>query len=151
MILLFQILPKEGITVADYLNDMTGDSFRALMKSVSSPLVETKIPSFSCEYETDMKQTMQDMGIKEAFLPTADFSYISSIDFYINSIVHKTKIELDQYGTKAAAATAIAMAMSSVPVGEPKKVYLDRPFIYAIVEKQTSLPIFIGVLNSVEG
>lgn len=145
------ILPKEGITVADYLNAMTGDSFRALMKSVSSPLVETKIPSFSCEYETDMKQTMQDMGIKEAFLPTADFSYISSIDFYINSIVHKTKIELDQYGTKAAAATAIAMAMSSVPVGEPKKVYLDRPFIYAIVEKQTSLPIFIGVLNSVEG
>ena len=73
-----------------------------------------------------------------------------SIDFYINSILHKTKIELDQYGTKAAAATTIAMTVTSAPVGKPKKVYLDRPFIYAIVEKQTSLPIFIGVLNSVE-
>ena len=68
---------------------------------------------------------------------------------FIDSVIHKTHIELDKYGTKAAAVTSIAMAGSAAPTEPPKEVYLDRPFLYAIVEESTGLPIFMGAVNAV--
>ena len=33
---------------------------------------------------------------------------------------------------------------------EPKYVYLDRPFVYAIVDNATGLPLFVGVVTALE-
>ena len=69
---------------------------------------------------------------------------------FIGYVVHKTFIDLDENGTKAAAATLVAMQDNAVSI-EPKikkEVVLDRPFVYCIIDTQTSIPVFIGVLNS---
>ena len=68
----------------------------------------------------------------------------------IDSVMHKTHIELDKNGTKAAAVTYLVKAGSAAPTEPPKEVYLDRPFLYAIVEESTGLPIFMGVVNNVQ-
>ena len=59
-------------------------------------------------------------------------------------------MELDKNGTKAAAVTAILKATSAAPTEPPNEVYLDRPFLYAIVEESTGLPIFMGAVNTVK-
>ena len=65
-------------------------------------------------------------------------------------MIHKTRIDVNESGTKAAAVTAVVMPGNSGPDAEPPKtVILDRPFIYAIVDYSTKLPIFIGVLNDI--
>lgn len=146
------ILPNEGVSAAEYLKGMTGDSFINFIKSAESKKVLTKIPEFSYDYKTEMKPTLQAMGISKAFTPEADFSEMTKEPVHISSVLHKTHIELDRNGTKAAAVTAIAVAKSSAPMNTepPKEVYLNRPFIYSIVEVSTGLPIFMGVVNSVK-
>ena len=62
-------------------------------------------------------------------------------------VLQKTRIEVDENGTKAAAATGIGFAFGGMP-SDPKQVYLDHPFIYMIVDNETELPLFIGyVMN----
>ena len=66
-------------------------------------------------------------------------------------VLHKTYIEVDEHGTKAGASTVVGM-VESMSLYEPelKTVHLDRPFVYAIIDTETQIPIFLGVTESVE-
>jgi len=92
--------------------------------------------------------------MSSAFLDNADFSKMvtpDSIPLHISSVKHKTHIELDEAGTKAAAATVVVMAgNSAMPIMERKEVVLDRPFMYAIVDIKNDLPLFIGTVMEIE-
>lgn len=146
------ILPNEGVSVSDYLKEMTGESLLQLVKSAQLKRVVTKIPEFSYDYKTDMKSTLQAMGIERAFTFESDFSNMITTGekIKIDSVLHKTHIELDRNGTKAAAVTGVKMTKSSQPIELTEEVYLNRPFIYAIVETNKGLPVFLGVVNSVK-
>jgi serpin B len=68
-------------------------------------------------------------------------------DAYISQVLHKTHIELDAKGTKAAAATAVeAGAKADFSEPEHKEVILDRPFVFAIMDSYSTLPVFIGTV-----
>ena len=68
---------------------------------------------------------------------------------YIGSAIHKTFIELNERGTRAAAATAITMEATSL-LDPPIPYYLtfDRPFVYVIYHKGTNTPLFIGTMEN---
>lgn len=63
----------------------------------------------------------------------------------------KTYIEVDEQGTKAGASTVVGM-VETMSLYEPeiKTVHLDRPFVYAIIDTETQMSIFLGVTESVE-
>ena len=89
------------------------------------------------------------MGVIEAFDATnADFSnmFEYSDDIYISDVIHKTKIELSESGTKAAAVTVIMMDGNSMIMEPPetKDVFLDRPFAFIIMDEENEIPLFIG-------
>jgi serpin B len=145
------LLPNEDVDLAEYVAGMTGDSYTQLYNNRIYNDVNVKIPEFSNDYDTELSGALQQMGIKLAFDEAADFSRMADYkdSLYISRVLHKTHIELDRTGTKAAAVTAIETNDEAVcEPEEPKQVYLDRPFIYAIVDTQTGAPIFIGVQNS---
>lgn len=149
------ILPKEGMSVSEYLSSMTGESLQKLYHSQTRTKVLTKMPEFSYEYTKYLKSPLAAMGMENAFLPTADFSNMAqteSGELFIGDVLHKTFIQLDRNGTKAAAVTAVIMndAAAAMPPENTVEVYLDRPFAYAIVDTKTGLPIFIGAVNSVK-
>ena len=150
------ILPNEEVGVEEYVKNMTGQTFIDLYNNASYEEVLTKMPEFTYDYDAELKTPLQNLGIKKAFEPFgADLTGMGSTGFdnlYVDSVLHKTHIELDKNGTKAAAATAVIVnvATSVGPTDPPKEVYLDRPFIYAIVEAETGLPVFIGVVNTVK-
>lgn len=144
------ILPNEGVSVSDYISDMTGGSYIRFYENREYTSVDVKIPEFSYDYGIQMENMLSEMGMASAFDGTADFSNIDgAANLYINRVIHKTHIELDREGTKAAAVTGVEMKNESAMISE-KNVYLDRPFIYAIVDMETGLPIFMGVLNTLE-
>ncbi len=147
------ILPDEGISVNEYIESMTADSLKKILNSKSNELVYTGLPKFKYDYSITMNDMLQALGMKLAFeRGTADFKGLNTIEqTYIDLVVHKTFIQVDERGTKAGAVTMIAMAGNGV-MPEPKYVYLDRPFIYMIVDNSTNLPVFIGyVLHPVAG
>ncbi len=146
------ILPEEDISVSEYIDSMTGDSFVNMYKNREYKDVIVKLPEFTYEYETELSPYLSSMGMRTAFTEMADFSNmaVTANPLYISKVLHKTFIQVDRHGTKAAAVTSVEMVSEScAEYVEPEYVILDRPFIYSIIDTETGLPIFIGVLNSV--
>jgi len=152
------MLPKENQSANEFAAFLTADSYQEFIDSASYDyMVVTQMPEFKSEFDMEMNNVLcNEMGITDAFNPeTANFSGIADIsegNLYINRVLHKTFIELDRNGTRAAAVTAIEMTENCCVVEESviKEVILDRPFAYAIVETETMTPIFIGTMNVIE-
>lgn len=144
------LLPDENTGIDDYVASLSGDK---LMKIFSSAKrgneVNVKMPKFRAEYSAQLIDTLKKMGVKDAFdSKTADFSsLIENRDAYIATVVHKTFIEVDENGTRAAASTLAGADTMSLM--EPYSVCLNRPFVYMIVDTETNLPLFIGVQTEI--
>ena len=143
------ILPNEDVDLDNYINQMTGESLSKMINSYREAMVDAYIPKFTYSYETNMSQVLINLGIKNAFNELkADFSKIAEVkneNIYINKVIHKTYIEVNEKGTKAAAATGVEVNVTSVIVNDERyTVKLDRPFIYLIMDNETNMPIFIG-------
>lgn len=148
------LLPKEGVTVADYLAGLTGEGLSALLASPENTKVNAAIPKFQAEYEAELAGVLAALGMADAFdSDTADLSGLGSVStgtLYIDSVLQKTCITVDERGTKAGAATSVSVAASSAPV-DTKTVCLDRPFVYVLMDCRENLPLFLGTMMDVGG
>ena len=147
------LLPKENISMVDLLKSIEAKDLISLIENKKGEEVYAKIPKFSMEFNTLLNETLQSLGILNAFdEKKADFTGLGKSangNIYINRVIHKTKIDLDEKGTKAGAVTAVVVDTESAPIEEAKKVILDRPFFYMIVDTEQNLPLFMGSLMSV--
>ncbi|MBQ8802909.1 MAG: serpin family protein [Tyzzerella sp.] len=151
------LLPKEGITVSDYVASLTGEALHTMLENSEEVKVNAVIPKFESEFDIEMSQVLIDMGMKNAFYAeAADFSGIGEVppgyNLVINRVLHKTFLEVDEKGTEAGAATIVEIAKET-SLREPeemKEVRLDRPFVYMIIDCESNIPIFMGTVMSVE-
>ena len=148
------LLPDQGTSLKSFVSKLDGATFRKLVTKTTTPLVNAGLPKYSLEYSNeDMGAQLAAMGMPLAFnRDKANFKKMgtdSTGNLYIGEVVHKTKIELDELGTKAAAVTGIVMKANAAPFGEVKTVILNRPFVYAIIDNATKLPVFIGTVNDI--
>jgi serpin B len=111
-----------------------------------------KIPEFKVRDEKRLKNALKKMGAVDMFDYAADFKPLghTSDDLYVTEVSQFTYLELDRNGTKAAAVTGITMANKAVALPEDPipEVFLDRPFVYMIVDSVSGLPLFIGITDS---
>lgn len=149
------LLPNEGISVADYLGSLTGKKLASMLANPEDVKVDAAIPKFENEYNIELNDPLKAMGITEAFdYQVSDFSGIghSTVDnLYISNVFHKTFIAVDEKGTKAGAATVVEVKCESAMMEpeEIKTVYLDRPFVYLLIDCEANLPIFIGTVMDI--
>ena len=111
--------------------------------------LDLRLPNFTLDYSSGLKKTLGKMGMGIAFeYPGADFAPMGSPLFYISEVVHKTRLDVDEKGTVAAAATAvIMMAGSAAPRPVPvKTLVFNRPFAVTIVDRYTGVVLFEGVV-----
>ena len=147
------VLPDEGLEVSDFIDLIDGKTLINAVKNQRDEKVYTSMPKFAFEYSKELSELLKELGIKDAF--DADFADLSSLgqsregNIFINRVIHKTKIEVDERGTKAGAVTVVEMATGSAAPKEPKTVNLNRPFFFMIVDREFNMPIFMGVLNDV--
>jgi len=141
------LLPNQGVSVADYLASLTGAKWLGLMADAQGGAVQASMPAFSSSYTVTLNDALAAMGMPDAFMPTADFSAMADTSLHIDMVLQRTHIDVTQKGTQAGAATAVVMTGSGL-IAEPMVVTLDRPFIYAIIDEATGLPLFLGVTNS---
>ena len=155
------LLPEEGTAVADCVKDLDGSTFASILNNGRYEKVKTAIPEFTSEYTVNnLISTFEKMGIKDIFSPDmADLSDMATAaapggdaayNLYVSKILHKTFIEVNRKGTRAAAVTEMVVGCTSMP--RPEEIHtvrLDRPFIYAIIDDMTATPIFIGTVMSV--
>ncbi len=149
------LLPNEGVTVSEYIATLDGEHLNEMLENAVSTPVSAAIPKFESEYQVEMSDILINMGMPDAFNSThADFSRIGEStegNIYISRVIHKTYIAVDGKGTKAGAVTAVEMTAEGAmePYEPPKVVFLDRPFVYMLIDCETNLPFFIGTMMDV--
>ena len=150
------LLPTEGVTTEDYLKKiLAGDEnlADAIRNADYEPTLEVVFPEFKTEYGVNMNEILQALGVKKAYSPDAEFGKMITDDserIAVDQVIHKTMIEVDRTGTKAAAATAITATEAAIIDTERIQIVLDRPFIYGIIDMTTGVPIFLGAQNTMK-
>ncbi|MBO7474645.1 MAG: hypothetical protein J6U00_11745 [Ruminococcus sp.] len=149
------LLPDDNTSMDSYIESLTAEKLRDLLSNrfgKNYSQATAVLPKFSYEYENELSEELANMGMPTAFSDEADFSNMSAIAYLnplqIGYVIHKTFIELDENGTKAAAATLVAIQDKAMPIKPKKTIVFDRPFVYCIYDTETYVPLFIGVLNS---
>lgn len=150
------LLPPAGTTIADAISRLDGEMLVSMLERPWATPVDAYLPAFSCDYGADLAGQLKALGMTDAFdAHVADFSGISaSLPLGISKVLHKTHIDVDREGTRAAAVTAVEVEAGSSAPGEPtepKTVRLDRPFIYLIVDTRDGAPLFIGTCMRIDG
>lgn len=146
------LLPDEGTDIADFIASLDAEELADTLSKPEDCTVFTSIPKLSLEYDNDLLGIVSDMGLKGSGLENIAAPDSPSKDFGIDKIIHKTKIELDETGTEAAAATAVVLCKGEIAIVSEKTyyVYLNRPFVYMIVDDATGLPLFMGAVQSID-
>lgn len=140
------LLPDGNIN--DYVSNLNGKELLETLNNPQEVTANTQMPEFTYECNYDMINLLSPLGVVSAFDESkADFSKISN-DLYISKSIQKTKISVNEVGTKAAAVSTTFMTKGFMSDRE-YEVVLDRPFIYMIVDNRTNLPIFIGAVMDI--
>ena len=150
------MLPKDDDQNAgEMLAGFSGEEFSDFLASGTRDYdVITQMPEFSYDWDLSICSQLMDLGMEVPFSGDADLSGIPASgtrDLYIGDVLHKTHIDVDRNGTRAAAVTAVIVYRNAIDVTEreQKEVICDRPYAYAIVDMTNQTPIFIGTVNEI--
>ena len=149
------LLPTSDVNT--FINNLTDDKLNSIINGgeiASSKLhINLSLPRFTYDYSVEkFKNILIDLGMKDAFDPdNANFKKMIELkqNVYVEKAVHKTHIELNEVGTKAAAVTYFGMDKNTaLPMEQPKIVNIkfNKPFIYMIREKNSKELLFFGVV-----
>jgi len=126
----------EGRLNADFFSSIAGD--------LTSRQVSLTMPKFKYESMFSLRNTLTELGMPRAFSDTADFSGMNGEGgLYIQDVLHKAFVSVDEKGTEAAAATAVVVGTTSAPSPDVE-LTIDRPFVFLIRDVQTGAVLFAG-------
>uniref|UniRef100_A0A6J0TU94 Glia-derived nexin n=1 Tax=Pogona vitticeps TaxID=103695 RepID=A0A6J0TU94_9SAUR len=139
-------LPTESTTpLSAIIPHISTKTIQSWMTTMVQKRVQVILPKFTAEAETDLKEPLKELGIRDMFDQSkANFAKITRTEsIHVSQILQKTKIEVSEDGTKASAATtAILIARSS-----PPWFVVDRPFVFFIRHNPTGAVLFMGQVN----
>jgi serpin B len=142
------LMPEQG-KFASFEASLSRQLVDSIIQKIGYRQVALSIPKFEYKSSFGLKQPLTTLGMEDAFIPeAADFSGMDGRrDLFIQDVLHKAFVSVDEAGTEAAAATAVIVGTTSMPP-EPIEVKIDRPFIYLIRDIETGTVLFVGrVLN----
>lgn len=141
------ILPQPGIGIDQVLQALS-ESDGNLWKNTILADINLKMPRFALENKLDLVSTLQALGMEKVFTNEADFSSMSDISTYISLVQQATRLKVDEEGSEGAAVTVIGGETSpGMPEGKVD-FFLDRPFLFQILEPATGTVLFMGQVGS---
>jgi serpin B len=138
------VLPDGSLP--DLAPRLAGRGVGGLLEGAARHRVSLALPKFRQRAAFGLVPALRQLGIDTAFTDRADFSGITSAErLFIDAVVHQAYIDVDEQGTEAAAATAITMRpMAAIREPDPITMTVDRPFLFAIIDTASGLPLFLG-------
>lgn len=150
------LLPKAMEGLSAFEQSLTPASMQQLLGQLqpASEVIVT-IPKFKMEAEFRLKDTLIEMGMKEAFdVKIADFGGLASREtmqrdgnLSISAVIHKAYVDVNEEGTEAAAATAVTaipLAVRPTRPTPPIVFHADHPFMFLIRDNRSGSILFIG-------
>lgn len=132
------ILPNKDLNINEFIEilDKDNDYIYSIINNMKLNKVNLKFPKFELNYSKSLKEVLRTIGVNLPFEKNADFGKIrTQNDIYIDEIIHKTYLKVNEQGTEAAAVTAVIMALNAAFNPEPEKIYnmnVNRPFFFIL-------------------
>ncbi len=146
-------LPKTGTTLDDLVTSLLGNGWTECMGRYSFRWGTLVLPRFETDYDTGLVETLTALGMGVAFSKkSADFSAMMAhgpdIPPFLSHVIHKTRLEVDEEGTVAAAVTAVAVEedIEEFDPPPPFTMVVDHPFFVAIQDRPTGAILFMGTI-----
>ena len=141
------ILPQPEISIDQVLQALS-ESDENLWKNTILADINLKMTRFALENKLDLVSTLQALGMEKVFTNEADFSSMSDISTYISLVQQATRLKVDEEGSEGAAVTVIEGDLMSPLPEEKVDFFLDRPFLFQILEPATGTVLFMGQVGS---
>ena len=128
---------------------LDGETIDVALEGLERREIDLMMPSFSFDWDIRLKAVLSEMGMPIAFdSGNADFLGMvrSPVEetLYVEDVVHKAFVAVDEEGTEAAAATAVIVPASPSLPPEPRVLMIDRPFVFLIRDIETGVILFVG-------
>lgn len=139
------LLPEVGKIGA--LEERIGrEGFNGLCGELKSETVHVTLPKFKIESQFGLNEPLKSLGMRDAFDEgRADFSGMTGTrDLFVSAVIQKAFIEVNEKGTEAAAATGVIMTARAMPIEKRIEFRADRPFLFALRDRETGLVLFMG-------
>ncbi len=142
---MFVLLPRDDDLNAVEIS-LTPGIVSELQQALVYQQVKVYFPKFRLETDYRLSDTLKKMGMPIAFTEAADFSGMDGTGgLFIDDVFHKAFVDVNEEGTEAAAATAVAMTLAYHMDYEPVPVFrADHPFIFLIQDDDTGNILFMG-------
>lgn len=118
-------------------------------EAIEPNMVEVFLPRFGMTTDYRLDTDLKALGMIDAFSQNADFSGISSDALFLTFVMHKSWIQVDETGTRAAAGTAIGGGRGRMP--DPFIFNADHPFLFLIQDRNTGMILFLGRVMDPDG
>jgi serpin B len=141
------LMPKIKLSAGDLARQLESSVVLKALESLHRERVQLSMPKHELRYKRDVTEDLRRLGLSKALSGAADFSGISTVPVQIGAVLHESFVKVDEKGTEAAAATAVMMAKSAMFMGEPKVMMVDRPFVFALMHRESRAPLFLGVIG----
>lgn len=142
------VLPPEG-GMFQLLEILANEGMDYLKSDAEKHEVILSLPKFDLTDDNTLSEALKLLGVEAAFADTADFSGISDTPLCVDEILQKVRVQVDEQGTKAAAATALMMReMGMLPVEAPAEMRVDRPFMFVISDAESGSVCFMGAVEN---
>ena len=131
------ILPNKNININEFIELLSKDNeyLYTITNNMKSSKIHLKFPKFKVNYSKSLKDVLKYMNVILHFEKNADFSKIrQQNDIYINDIIHKTFLEINEEGTEAAAVTMVEVVFNSVAPRQEEIIQMNvnRPFLFIL-------------------
>ena len=131
------------------LQQLSSGEWDALRKGMQDQPVEVMLPQFKVENDLSFKNILQGFGVRGIFSTEMGMSRLlaNQSRLPVGDIQQKAVFSLDKTGVEGAAVTAVLIATSTPDPQTPQYIPFtaDRPFIFALSEKESGLVLFVGV------
>lgn len=126
------ILPYEGKDINEFIADLDDNKIYSYLKRMTEETVDLELPKFTLEFSAELNEVLKKMGMILPFQGNADFTGIIDGSIFIDKVIQKTYLSVDEQGTEASAATVVIIRKNSPSI---YSMAINRPFIFMLRNK----------------
>nr|XP_057935506.1 neuroserpin isoform X2 [Doryrhamphus excisus] len=137
------VLPRQEVPLASLEPIIKASLLEEWANNVKQQKVEVYLPRFKVEQKIDLKDSLEELGIKSIFTKDADLSAMTDKEnLYIGMAVQKAYLEVTEEGAEGAVGSGM-IALTRTLVLYPQ-VMADHPFFFVIRNRRTGSILFMG-------
>jgi len=140
------ILPEDG-GMDGVLSALAAEGLDGFALPEAESSVALSLPKLDVSASNDLREPLCAMGLGVIFDAEADFSGMSDERLSVSGVIQKVRVQVDEEGTRAAAATGVAAALGALEDDRQViEMNVNRPFVFIIADEPTGAVCFAGVV-----